>query len=183
MNSQEIIEKYYNKDSTAYKFLIIHGQMVAKKAIEIAKNVPEMKPDLKFIEEAAILHDIGIYLTNAPEIGCFGDKPYILHGILGAEILRKESLPKHALVCEKHLGVGISKEEILRSNLPLPKHDLIPETVEEEIVCLADKFYSKVEGKETQEKTIAQIKAELAHFGQETLNRFAKWLEKYKIND
>jgi uncharacterized protein len=55
---------------------------------------PEMNLDERFIQEAALLHDIGIFLTNAPKIHCFGDYPYICHGYLGAEILRKEGLDK-----------------------------------------------------------------------------------------
>lgn len=89
MNPIEIIRKYYNPESEAYKFLIHHSRMVAKKAVEVAERVRHLKPDIKFIEEAAMLHDIGIFLTHAPQIGCHGDKPYICHGYLGREILEK----------------------------------------------------------------------------------------------
>jgi uncharacterized protein len=79
MDPIKIIQKYYDVDSIAYKLLITHGNAVAKKALEIAKRIPQYNPDLKFIEEAAILHDIGIFLTNTPSIGCFGDHPYVCH--------------------------------------------------------------------------------------------------------
>ena len=36
-----------------------------------------------------MLHDIGIFQTDAPGIHCFGSQPYICHGRLGAELLRK----------------------------------------------------------------------------------------------
>jgi len=112
MNPLEIIEKYYKDNPGAKDILIAHGEMVAKKATELAKKVKHLNPDLKFIKEAAILHDIGIFLTNAPQINCYGDKPYICHGYLGRELLEKEGLPKYALVCERHVGVGITIENI-----------------------------------------------------------------------
>jgi uncharacterized protein len=181
MNPLELIEKYYDKDSRSYYFLVEHGKMVAKKALEIAKRVPEMQLDLNFLEEAAMLHDIGIFLTNAPEIGCSGNKPYITHVVVGADILRKENLPKHALICEKHSR--FTKEEIIKNNLPLPRRDFIPQTVEEEIICLADKFYSKDEGKVTKEKSIDEIRAGLSRHGQDAVAYFDYLLKKYEVSD
>ena len=59
-----------------------------------------------------MLHDIGIFLTHAPQIGCHGDKPYICHGYLGRELLEKEGFPRHAIVCETHVGVGLTIADI-----------------------------------------------------------------------
>lgn len=100
----EIIKKYYSPDSKAFYFLICHGKMVAEKALTIARMVRRFGPDLKFIGEAAMLHDIGILITNESSLGCYGDNPYICHGYAGREILEKEGLPVHALVCERHVG-------------------------------------------------------------------------------
>ena len=90
MDPIKIIQKYYSIDSKTYQLLISHSEAVTKKALEIAKHVPHLHPDLKFIQEATMLHDIGIFLTDAPDLGCSGDKPYICHGYLGREILEKE---------------------------------------------------------------------------------------------
>src|SRR3990167_4819755 len=108
MDVIKLLEKYYRPDSKTYYLLVRHSRLVANKALEVAERVKELGPDLKFIEEAAMLHDIGIFMTHAPEIECFGKKPYICHGYLGRELLEKEGFPKHALVCERHVGVGIS---------------------------------------------------------------------------
>ena len=97
----DIIRKYYTLDSLAGQSLLIHSQLVRDKALAIAMRHAEMDLDISFIKEAAMLHDIGIFLTNAPDIGCFGEYPYICHGYLGADLLRKEGLPRHALVCER----------------------------------------------------------------------------------
>ena len=142
MEPIKLIEKYYKKDSLSYKILITHSKLVTKKALEIANN-SSFNPDLKFIKEAAMLHDIGMFLTKVPLIGCFGEKPYICHITLGRELLEKENLPKYALVCERHTGVGLSINDIEKQGFPLPKRDMIPISIEEEIICLADNFYTK----------------------------------------
>ncbi len=181
MNPMKIILKYYKPGEKAYEFLVKHSKAVTEKALEVAERVkqihPELKVDTEFIKEAAMLHDIGIFLTNAPDIGCHGKEPYIKHGILGAELLRKEGLPKHALVCERHVGAGLSKEYIEKNNLPLPKKDLIPETVEEKIICFADKFFSKSPEKIGREEKIEEIRKELAKFSKEEVERFDRWTE------
>ena len=90
-----------------------------------------------------MLHDIGIFLTDAPGIFCFGDKPYICHGYLGADLLREEGFPRHALVCERHTGAGISAESIIKQDLPIPHREMLPVSMEEQVICFADKFFQK----------------------------------------
>lgn len=179
MEPLKIIQKYYQIDSKSYQFLVEHGKAVAKKAIEIAKNVPHFNSDLKFIEEASMLHDIGIFLTNASEIGCFGEKPYICHGYLGREILEKEGFPKHALVCERHVGVGISIKDIEKQKLPIPKREMTPISIEEQIICFADKFFSKTEEFLFKEKSFDKIRKELSKFGNNKVKIFDEWNKKF----
>jgi len=181
MDPLKIIQKYYSVDSPAYKLLIPHSQAVAKKALEIASHVPQLKPDLKFIAEAAMLHDIGIFLTDDRAIGCFGDQPYIRHGYLGREILEKEGFPRHALVCERHVGLGISAQEIITHKLPLPPRDMVPVSVEEKIICLADKFFSKDEEVLDREKSLDRIKGYYARFGVEKLELLDGWLKEFGV--
>ena len=108
MNGLNIIDKYYPEENELKRILLTHSRSVADKALWIADKHPELNLDKAFLEEAAMLHDIGIFLTDAPGIFCFGDKPYICHGYLGANLLREEGFPRHALVCERHTGAGIS---------------------------------------------------------------------------
>ena len=170
MAPTDIIKKYYAQGSELYQILLAHSYSVADKALEIAQMHPELNIDKRFVYEAALLHDIGIYLTNAPKIHCFGEYAYICHGFLGAEILRKEGLEKHALVCERHTGSGLSKEYIVRRALPLPQRDMLPESVEEKLICFADNFYSKSNMEEV--KTVAQIRKQLLKYGFNTRRRF-----------
>lgn len=108
MDPLAIIRKYYDPSSEAYRILVTHSRSVADKALAIGRLHPELNIDLQFVEGAAMLHDIGIFLCNAPDIECFGEHRYICHGYLGADLLRKEGLERHALVCERHTGAGIS---------------------------------------------------------------------------
>lgn len=179
MDPLVLLKKYYQADSKAYNILVEHSRAVTKKALEIAKKVPHLNPDLVFIEEAAMLHDIGIFLTDDPEIECFGDKPYICHGYLGREILEKEGFPKHALVCERHVGVGISMQEIEAQNLPLPKREMTPISIEEQIICFADKFFSKNEEFLTKEKSLEKIRSGLSKFGKHKVEIFDDWIKKF----
>lgn len=177
MDPKKIILKYYNPKSKVYRILTKHSQMVTKKALRIAKKLKFKKLDLKFIKEAALLHDIGIIKTHAPGLGCYGKYHYICHGNLGRKILEKEGLKKHALVCERHVGVGLTKKDIAREKLPLPQRDMLPKTLEEKIICLADKFYSKNKKYLTKAKPIKVIRNELAKYGKDNVERFNQLLK------
>ena len=120
-----------------------------------------------------MLHDIGIFKCDAAGIQCFGTEPYICHGRIGAELLRSEGFPRHARVCERHTGAGITKAQIIAQNLPLPQQDFLPETMEEKVICYADKFFSKTHI--DREKTIEQVEKSLSKFGDEGVLRFREW--------
>jgi uncharacterized protein len=173
MDYQKIIDKYYPADNALKHILITHSQSVTRRALQIVSSHPELGMDAQFVEEAAMLHDIGIVFCDAPGIQCFGKEPYICHGRLGAEILRAEGYPKHARVCERHTGAGLTKAEILQQHLPLPAEDFLPETLEEQVICYADKFYSKTHL--DREKTKREAEKSLSKFGTDGVERFRKW--------
>jgi len=173
INPEAIIRQYYKPESELYNILMIHSEQVKNKALEVALKHPELQANTQFISEAAMLHDIGIFLTNAPGIYCLGTHQYIEHGYLGADILRAEGFSTHALVCERHTGTGISIENIVEQKLPLPKRDLIPQTLEEKIICYADKFYSK--SKLNQELSLDKILKQLNYYGDIQAKTFLEW--------
>jgi uncharacterized protein len=176
MDPLELLTTFYKPESRAYQILYGHSRAVSDKAVRIAMNHPELNPDLHFLEEAAMVHDIGIYLTNAPNLFCFGDYPYLAHGYLGCELLTSLGFSEHGLVCERHTGVGITREEIIEKKLPLPHRDLMPESVEEQIIAFADKFYSK-SGEIHREKSLSDVRKSIARFGNQNLQRFNEWCE------
>ncbi len=114
-------------------------------ALRASKNI---NLDLYLVEIGAILHDIGRSKTNS-----------IQHGIIGATILRDKGIDeKIVLICERHIGSGIDKND---ANLfGLPPKNYIPETIEEKIVCHADNFFINGE-KVGFEIVIARFKREL----------------------
>lgn len=143
MKVLDLIDKYYPQDNELKHILNVHSRSVADKALWIAGKHPELNLDTVFLEEAAMLHDIGIFLTHAPGIQCFGTEPYICHGYLGARLVRKEGFPRHALVCERHTGAGLSLKDIMDQKLPVPHREMLPVSMEEQVICFADKFFRK----------------------------------------
>ncbi len=171
----DIIYKYYPEENQLRNILLTHSELVARKALQVADKHPELALDRQFLEEASLLHDIGIFLCDAPSIQCFGTHPYICHGYLGAELMRQEGLERHALVCERHTGAGLTLTQIEAQNLPVPHRDMLPVTLEEQVICFADKFFSKT--RLAEEKTVEQARRSLQKFGEEGVERFNRWCE------
>ena len=160
MQTSEFVDKIINEeihDEELKKLLITHSECVARKSLAIADSIG-LDVDRQFVWDAAMLHDIGVVECDAPGIHCCGDAPYISHGPLGAAILARHGLPEsYCRVCERHTGAG------------LPGHE--PETLEEKLICYADKFFSK-SANPAAEKPLDRVLASMARFGQENTDRF-----------
>lgn len=178
MDYQAIINKYYPAEDDLRRVLLVHSRQVTDRALRIAAAHPELRLDCQFLEEAAMLHDIGIYLCHAPSIFCMGTEPYIRHGLLGAELMRREGYERHARVCERHTGAGITRGEVIRQQLPLPERDYMPEELEEQVICYADKFYNKTHL--DREKTVAEAAQSLEKFGADGVRRFLEWAARFE---
>jgi len=129
MNEKEALEllKKHSSSDVAFEKVLNHSKKVQEIALRFAENIPEC--DVEFVRIASLLHDIGRFSCSKT----------ILHGICGADILRKEGLDeKFALVCERHLGAGISKKDIEQQGIDLPKKDYVPRSVEEKVITCAD---------------------------------------------
>jgi uncharacterized protein len=174
MNSRilEIIEKYYPQESFRYYIYLPHSRVVTDLALRIARMHPQFHADEEILEFGGMLHDIGILFTNTPEIGCYGDLPYIAHGYKGRELLEKEGLPLIAPICERHIGVGISVADIETHNLPVPKRDMTPKSIEEKIICYADKFYSKSTKNLLYPKPMHKVIKSIGKYGEDKLKVF-----------
>jgi uncharacterized protein len=177
-----LLEKYHRDDEIRWPILLHHSRMVANKAVAIARNLNHHQPvDITFVEEAALLHDIGIHLTDAPQIGCHGEHPYLMHGILGREILEREGLPRHALVCERHIGIGLSRADIIDQDLPLPKRDMRPLSIEEKIITYADLFFSKSAKHGPKERSLEVVRQRLGRHGDEKVAELDQWHELFSV--
>ncbi len=185
MNYQDIINYYFPKENNPElrNILITHSRSVAETAKDICKRHPELKADSTFVYEAAMLHDIGILRCDAEGIHCYGSEPYIRHGLIGAQMLKEYAekfmsdtdITPYARVCARHTGTGLTAKTIREQKLPLPEEDLTPETIEEQIICYADKFFSKT--KLDRCKTFEHAEKSLQKFGADGIKVFRKWHE------
>ena len=171
----KIIHKYIKPDSKLYRLYIVHVTLVTHKALSIARKLDLSKKQMQFIEEASMLHDIGVFEVDAPEIFCFGKKAYHQHILVGYKILKKEGLPKHAEVALRHTGVGITKEDIRKQNLDLPEDDYVPETLEQRIISYSDIFFSKSVNKIWKARSLKEAREVMAYFGKKNAEIFDKW--------
>jgi len=111
-------------------YIVRHCQAVAMAAKIMADEAERRgRPvDKQAVIAGALLHDIGRSRTQT-----------VMHGLQGAEILEKEGVDKTVVeIVRKHVGAGISPEEAKK--LGLPDFDYVPRTLEERIVCFADKM-------------------------------------------
>jgi uncharacterized protein len=173
----ELLGRYFTGD--ALKLIVAHALAVAGLAGKIADKCGLSESDSLFVEQASLLHDVGVCRVHAPDIGMAGDHDYIMHGVLGREILEKEGYPLHALVCERHTGVGLTITDIVSQGLPLPHRDMTPQTLPEQIICFADLFYSKKPGKLSQQKEPQRVRRKLQRFGEDKVQIFDRWMERF----
>lgn len=168
--TQSLIDTYYPAGTHLRDIFLRHSTAVATVALQLNSRL-EQPIDPADVETAAMLHDIGIFLTNAKGIYCEGTYPYIAHGYLGADLLRRNGFDeKFARVCERHTGVGLSHDEIEEQRLPLPvDREYMPQSRLERLICYADKFYSK-SGQMTR-KTFDEVEKSMSRFGEENTAR------------
>ena len=111
-------------------YIVRHCQAVAM-AAEIMAVEAERRGravDREATVAGALLHDLGRTKSQT-----------VRHGVEGAEILTNEGVDgKVVEIVRRHVGAGISPEEAKK--LGLPDYDYIPRTIEERIVCFADKM-------------------------------------------
>jgi uncharacterized protein len=125
-----------------------HSEKVADKALEIAGKIKKAKVNMNLIEIGALLHDIGRTKTHG-----------FKHALIGGKILKQRGFShKLARICETHILGGLDKEDAKR--VGLPEKDYLPLTLEEKIICLADKHMAG-----TREVSIE--------------DRFKRWFQKY----
>lgn len=182
-----IITHFYPEDTPLRRLLLRHSTQVRDKALAILANPsrPPLELDAGLVSAGAMLHDVGILQCHAPSILCVGTRPYIAHGMIGAEMLREYGrthgldLEPFARICERHTGTGITAREVREQRLPIPERDWLPETPEEKLVCLADKFFSK--SGEMKEKPADSVRRSLEKFGADTVERFDALLRLFGV--
>ncbi|MGI6681199.1 MAG: HDIG domain-containing metalloprotein [Bdellovibrionota bacterium] len=166
----KIIDEIYKDNPEAKEILLKHSFSVAKKALSIIDK-KKLDLDKKFIFEGAMLHDIGIIGTDAKQIYCYGDRPYLCHGIIGAKLLEGTKFEKYKYICLNHTGVGLSKDEVVK--LGIGTFAMEPRDLSEKLITYVDNFYSKSNVKTLQvELQIDDVIRRLSRFGKEKVKIF-----------
>ena len=175
----KIIHTYIPPESALYKIYLPHASLVTAKALRLAQHLHLSPKQQRFIEEAAMLHDIGIIEVQPYRVKDNRHLPYICHAPAGRAILEHEGLPRHALVAERHIGVGISKEDILEQNLPLPPRDMLAESLEEKVISWADLFFSKTPHQLWREKSWSEVQQDVCRYGIRQARLFQVWSQEF----
>lgn len=163
---KQLLLTEYPPGDDLHQVFVQHSWAVTQDSVALAL---EHEADVKFVREAAWLHDIGIKFTHAPSIHCLGELPYLQHGIVGRELCERVGLARHGLVCERHVGTGLTATEIVEQGLPLPARDMLCVSKEERLICYADQFYSK---SESQKLPLDLVMARIKRHGEPALARF-----------
>ena len=83
------------------------------------------------------------------------------------------------LVAITFTSCRVSNKQIIRQQLPLPlDRSYEPEALEEQVVCYADKFYSKSDLQ--LERTVVDTARSLEKFGPEGVQKFLKWVDLFE---
>ena len=133
--------------------------------------------DVDLVRAGCLLHDIGVYrLYDAA--GELDHARYVRHGVLGHELLAAEGFADALCrFCSCHTGVGISRDEVRRQNLPIPSGDYLAESGEERLVMYADKFHSKT--RPPTFVTADSYAADVRRFGEDKVATFTSMREEF----
>jgi uncharacterized protein len=126
--SRETALKLLSKSGCS-RNVIRHCETAAKLAVDIAEEIKKngLRVDVELVEIGALLHDIGRSETHGVD-----------HGLAGAKIAESMCMPEPVVsIIKRHIGGGISGKEAKR--LGWPDDIYVPQTLEEKIVCYADK--------------------------------------------
>lgn len=177
MSPLAIIDRFYAQDDEQRQLLLKHSWQVAELALRCAARHEELGVDRALVLRGALLHDIGVFATHAPSIHCNGREHYLMHGFVGASLLRAFGMEAEAGICERHTGAGLSAEAVSQAGLAIEVRDYFPETTEEKLVCYADKFFSKSHPDRV--LTPEQAYQSLLRFGRDGAERFRQWHEMF----
>lgn len=172
----EALHRKYTPNEEVLELVWKHCRIVSDIALQLAQS-SGVNVDTTLVQVGSLLHDIGVY-SLYDEDGFENAKNYITHGIRGEEILKKEGFSETIWrFASHHTGAGITKQQIVANNLPLPHKDFLAKTPEEELVMYADKFHSKTTPPHF--NSHGYYTDYVTRFGEEASGSFAALTEKF----
>ena len=170
------LHEKFAPSAAAFDLVYTHCQVVDRVAADLLISGSHTV-DSALVHVGAMLHDIGVYALYGAD-GRLDHANYVLHGILGYDLLQDAGLPEAVCrFCSCHTGVGLTRQDVLCQDLPLPPRDYLPATLEEELVMYADKFHSKTDP--PQFLTADAYATEVRRFGDAKALRFADLVDRF----
>jgi uncharacterized protein len=167
-----VLDKYFSNNPTLRDLYLVHVGYVARKSVEIAARLNLSQDRIKFLYEAALLHDIGIVNTYCPMIHCYGSQRYPQHTIEGYRILVEEGLVEHAGVALRH-NVPLDQIYKFGDDILVPGDN--PSNLEERIVAYSDLFFSKLPKDVHKERKIEEVLIRTSKYGPNTPTIIMNW--------
>jgi uncharacterized protein len=169
------LHKKYAPDERSFDLVFTHCKIVAEIALgTVRKNKLEVDDNLLYT--AAMLHDIGAYTMYVPELKTFKKDGYEQHALIGASLLRGEGLPE--AVCDiilTHRLMGVTADETKLKQWKTPYVDVVPASLEGELVCFADRFHSKHPSLNDPHKFIEKLATNLPEQAAKYQARLDEW--------
>ena len=177
----QALHKKYAPSNDTYALVFTHCQIVCDIAVQLIET-NDLPVDVDFIKTGALLHDIGAY----PLIGADGilhkGTSYVRHGVEGEKILMQEGFPVELQrIASHHTGVGISKADVIKFEIPIPAEDYFAETDEELLITYADKFHSKTTPPCF--NSYEWFRNDVKRYGEEKVEVFEQMSKKFGIPD
>lgn len=134
------LHQKYAKSASDLALVYQHCVVVEAIAMQLLDARPIEGIDRDLVHVGCMLHDIGAY--EVLENGTFVQG--VRHGVLGEKILINEGFPPNIWrIASHHTGVGLTRQDVIDQNLPVPPADYTAATAEERLVMYADKFHTK----------------------------------------
>lgn len=176
------------KSETMLEVTQIEGLVPASEGVT-GGTIPPWLLDEHTAILGALLHDIGTYLVLDPDHDGSDDEPtqfigprYIEHGLLGYQWLLEQGIDESiAQFARNHTGVGLTREQVVTQNLPLPSDDYSPMNLEQEVVMVADKYHSK--SNPPKFLTAERYARKAARFGEENRKAWLEVVKRYGVPD
>lgn len=177
----EALHRKYALSDAGFDLVFTHCKIVSEIAEQcIAKK--QLTVDVELVKVGCLLHDIGVYELLDKNGKEREDIHYITHGIRGEAILKKEGFPEAVWrFGSHHTGVGLTKQDIVKGNLPLPMQDYLAETPEEALVMYVDKFHSK--DVPPCFNSFEWYKKYAARFGEDKSEKFVELADEFGVPD
>jgi hypothetical protein len=149
MTKEQVMQKM--RDFGIPEERIVHGEQVCDLAMKVSARMEQMEGvrlNSDNIIMGSILHDAGFTrcVGQPVNIDILGIKTFevpndvILHGMFGADIAKEMGYPQEVqLIILRHELLAVTRDERKKYGiLPLPEHDVVPESWEEKAVMYAD---------------------------------------------